>query len=86
MRLLTLNYALWRILTNIRAKAAEFHTLPELSYPSYIEIHEHYPSNHANSRHNKTNKARKLKFHVKDKYSPYQTFISTYNGLFWVFY
>ena len=25
---------------------------------SYIEIHQHYPSYRANSRHNKTNKAR----------------------------
>ena len=28
---------------------------------SYIKIHQHYPSNRANSRHNKTNEARKLK-------------------------
>ena len=34
---------------------------------SYIEIHQPYPSNHANSRHNKTNKARKLWFHMKLK-------------------
>ena len=27
---------------------------------SYIDIHQPYPSNHANSHHNKTNKARKL--------------------------
>ena len=27
---------------------------------SYIEIHQPYPSNHANSRYNKTNKAMKL--------------------------
>ena len=27
---------------------------------SYIEIHQPHPSNHANSRHNKINEARKL--------------------------
>ena len=32
---------------------------------SYIEIHQPYPSNHANSRHNKNNKARKLKLNMK---------------------
>ena len=32
---------------------------------NYIEIHQPYPSNHANSHHNKTNEARKLKFNVK---------------------
>ena len=32
---------------------------------SYIEIHQPYPSNHANSRHKKTNEARKLLFHMK---------------------
>ena len=32
---------------------------------NYIEIHQPYPSNHANNRHNKTNEARKLTLHVK---------------------
>ena len=45
---------------------------------SYIEIHPHYPSNHANSRHNKTNEARKLTFHVK--LNIYYTQLSSENG------
>ena len=33
----------------------------------YIEIHQPYPSNHANSRQNKTNQARELLCHMKLK-------------------
>ena len=45
---------------------------------SYIEIHQHYPSNHAKSHHNKTNEARKLKLHVKLK--KYHAELSVENG------
>ena len=34
---------------------------------SYIEIHQHYPYNHANRHHIKIIQARKLKFHVRLK-------------------
>ena len=34
---------------------------------SYIKFNQHYPSNCTNSRHNKNNEARKLKFHMKQK-------------------
>ena len=44
---------------------------------SYIEIHQHFPSNRANSRHNKTNEDSKLKFYVYLKI--YQTKLSSEN-------
>ena len=57
-----------------------------------IEIHQPYPSNHANSFYNKTNEAGKLKLHVKLKIyhaknslENGQGDLSTLNSCFWYF-
>ena len=59
---------------------------------SCIEIHQPYPSNHANSWHNETNEARKLKHHVQlNKYNAKlslennQGYLNTLNCCFWYF-